>query len=827
MHAFSRNFPVDLVKGSFAVFIILAFFLFSLVDAQNEDTLNLSTPSEEAPAPNTETSTPSKEGSAPNIETSAPSEEASAPSRKTYNPSTFSIEGMVNPLIGLPPEPQYINYAIKGVYENETWFSDIPEWHYYDLFGNKIIDGYYLYGLTMNRNTQGTGLGNLILHPFLKKWLMGLAEVSDLRENSGILAMFGDRIKSEFTPFSLKQTLFAGTRFDVFYKQNSLTFLTNRISSTGMYGMLTDVDVGRTPTQSADWLTGVHGVRKFGEIVDIGGTYMNIHHEESKNWGNPFSGVDSDTLFKKTPTGLSLFGLDFKMKLNKIQANGEYLRSQEILDGDFQPKPGDVATLNGHYNFSEKWMAGGESYSIGSRFQTNFTCPAHEDGDFDLGKYQYSLVEDNDDNDDYPENGRSKYPYYTPTLQQGDPDGVLPAQYDKDKNGLFDYKEDFLNYDADPPESKILFDRNNNGTPDEIENDAYPDYPYVPGYYLPGERYWRYDDVYDKWENMTADSLTHKGLAGLHFYSRYKILPNLEATVGGIFDRSQEKTFQLTYDINGAVAGEVHDFENATSLYFLTHYKKDIAGDKYFTIDNFFRKVQDNIPNHTQGFSVNPDAGIISYYLIADELDYRDIFEDALRAEFTIIRNRGFNCTSVGKLEFQKHFPHLEFNYPDENISSLILLNKCHYIYLLPFLKDMFLIPKYKNYWEIKDYGPRSDSVDVTLDAKYRRNAMINAASVVCEWRVTEKIALTTGLQLKKFDDFIDNGENYWEPCFRVQLTVRDRYMYALALTTGFSRYSYLYSDKGRLHNPLNNPHGVVTNIDANEIFLKIHCGFL
>jgi len=33
--------------------------------------------------------------------------------------------------------------------------------------------------------------------------------------------------------------------------------------------------------------------------------------------------------------------------------------------------------------------------------------------------------------------------------------------------------------------SQIVFDRNNNGIPDDIEDDAYPDYPYVPSYYLP------------------------------------------------------------------------------------------------------------------------------------------------------------------------------------------------------------------------------------------------------------------------------------------------------------------------------------------------------
>ena len=783
MHAFSRNFLMFTVKGSFTAFIIFNAPLLYFVDAlalPNEDTLH--------------------------------------------------------PSIMLPPESQYLNYAQKGSYENETWFSEVPQWHYYDMFGNKLIDGFYLYGLSMNRNTLGSGTGNLALHPFLRMWFNGLVQVADLHDNGGIMVMVGDRVKSQFTPFSFNQTLFGGARFDVYYKQNSLSLLTNRISNTGTFGVVLNQN---TATPTADWLTGGHAKRKFGEVADVGGTYVNIHHEESKNWGNPFSGVDSDTLTKKTPTGLSLYGLNFNLNLNnKVKAYAEYLKSQEYLDGSFLPKGGAVATLNGNWDLSEKLRFGGEFYSIGSRFQTNFSCPAHPYGDGielepgyvyqEYGKYQYSLVEDNDDKDEFPENGRSKYLYYTQQEFQGDPDGVIPTYYDKDKNGVWDYQEEFLMFDADPPESKILFDRNNNGTADVLEDDPYPDYPYVPSYYLPNERYYRFDEMDDKWEYKWADSMTHKGLAGVHLYGRFELLPNLAITVGGIFDKSQEKTFQTIYDTNRVAMGDTFGDEKASDIYVLAHYKKELAEDKYLMIDNLFRKIQDNIPNHTTEFYIDPGTEAVSYYLIQDKLDYRDMFGDALRAEFTLFRNRGFNFTSAEKFEFQKHTPHLEFNYSDMSISSLTLLNKCHYIYLLPFSKDLFLIPKYQNYWEIKSYGPRPDTlVDAELDAKFRRNAMINAASMVCEWKITEKTALTSGLQLKKFDDFHDMVEGYWEPCFRIQLMIKDRYAgVVLILTTGFSRYSYLYNNKEIMHNPLNNPHRVVKNIDAHDIFIKLHCGF-
>jgi hypothetical protein len=747
-------------------------------------------------------------------------------------------EDSLNQSVNFASEPQYTNYAKKGSYENETQFSEVPAWHYYDMFGNKIMDGFYMYGLSKSRNSISIGgQDNVALHPLFLRWLNGLMQVGDLHDDAGILAMIGDRIKTEFTPFTLKQSLYSGARFDAFYKPVSLSFVTNRISNTGTYGMIVDQST-QSPDGLADWLTGLHGKGKIGELGNVGATYVNIHHEASKDYSNPYSGVSSDTSIKKIYTGLSLYGLDLNFKNDKAQAYAEFSRSQEFLDGSFLPKGGNVAALNGRYDISDILRLGGEFYSIGSRYQTNFTCPFHKAGDQavanlqsgSMGRYQYSLVEDNDDKDEFPENGRSRYYYYTMTAQQGDPDGTIPENYDKNKNGIWDFDEDFLSYECDPADSRILFDRNNNGIPDEVEDDAYPDYPYVPSYYLPGERYYRFDDFDNKWEVKRADSMTHKGLGGIHLYGRYKLLPELELTLGGVFDRSQEETFQKQYDTNGVPVKEIFDFEHSTNLYLLAHYKKDIARDQSITIDNYFRKVNDNIPNHTQNFSVDKDNGNVTYTTVIDELDYRDMFADALRAEFSLFRNRGFNYTGAGKFEFQKHLAHPEFNYPDKNITSLALVNKCEYIFLLPFFKDIFLIPKYKNVWENKSYGPRVESgnaFDAKYDVKYRGNNMTNALYLVCEWKMTEKTAFTGGLQLKTFNDLFDSGENYLEPCGSIQLMIKDRYAgMAVALTIGYSRWAYLYGDRERpFHNSLNNPHRVSNNIDAHEVFIKVHAG--
>jgi len=720
----------------------------------------------------------------------------------------------------------YSNYAQKGSYEDVPWVGEVPAWNYYDIFGNHLLEGFYLYGMSLDRNSEGGGTSAISLHPFLLKWMNGLVQVGDVSDNCGILAMVGDRVKSEFTPYTFKQSLYCGVRidafFDFFHGANSVSLITSRISNTGTYGML----VARgTETSNGDWLHGAHIMKNIDDLASFGATFINAHHEEG-SMPNKFDGALADSFPENTPTALTLYGVNGRCNLPqlKLELDGEYARSQEVFGGSFKPDAGNVATLKARWNMIDQLRFGGESYLIQSRYKTTFSDPVLPLGDaLGSGKYLYSLIEDNDDRDEYPENGISKLN----TVPRGDFDGVIPLEYDKDKNGKHDFEEDFLSYDCDPPRSKLYFDRNNNGVPDDIEDDAYPDYPHVPSYYLPRERYLRYDDLEGLWKTDTSDGQVSKGLLGFHLYGTYTFFQDLDLTLGGIMENSEKNSFQKRYE-DTTVIGTTYDPENATTFYSLVQYKKDMGKDKYLTIQNYARKIQDNIPNHTQTFSfgMDPAAGKEGtlYNYAVDQLDYRDAFVEMLIAEYTLFKNRGFNFTTRGKYEFTKHLPHLDFNYQDANISSATLVNKCQYIYLLPVLKDMFLIPKFKDMVEFMGYGPRSD----LLDNKYRRGTMSNAAYLVYEWKFTQKTAITSGLQFTAFNDFFNNDENFYHGNFTIQLLMKDRYTgLNTILTTGFSKYRYtFYNAPGIAHNPLNNPHRITDNISSYDWFLKIHCGF-
>jgi hypothetical protein len=101
---------------------------------------------------------------------------------------------------------------------------------------------------------------------------------------------------------------------------------------------------------------------------------------------------------------------------------------------------------------------------------------------------EYGIVEDNDDDDQWPDDfvedvaspGRLSYPGWPNASVYPGLDENLDNIPDVDRNENFvpDWEEAFMVYDADPPEFVYGVDFNNNGLPDFRENDDLPDYPY-------------------------------------------------------------------------------------------------------------------------------------------------------------------------------------------------------------------------------------------------------------------------------------------------------------------------------------------------------------
>ncbi len=169
-----------------------------------------------------------------------------------------------------------------------------------------------------------------------------------------------------------------------------------------------------------------------------------------------------------------------------------------------------------------------EPYSLPRTTEFNEQSP-YDDGD-------YILIEDDDDNDDWPDDD--------------DFDGVLPEADDRDQNGILDYQEDFLIFDADPPIFEDLLDLNNNDIVDALEDDYEPEYEYG----------------IDR--------------AGFHITADYEVLDNLTLAFGWLKEN------------------EVSSARQNNSKYFHLTYNRDIPDFGSIVFQNRFVRVRDDIPDY-------------------------------------------------------------------------------------------------------------------------------------------------------------------------------------------------------------------------------------
>ena len=187
-------------------------------------------------------------------------------------------------------------------------------------------------------------------------------------------------------------------------------------------------------------------------------------------------------------TGRALWGLNGAWEWGDAEVRWEYARNvefREFPDG----RPGyredrevrgirrwngaRSSTDAGAYYVNGRWRrgrveVGGELFSIAEEYDSGF-------------------VQDNDDDDRYPDIGHGHRPSPHYTTIPYDPDGVFPGNDrdndripDTNRNGnqVPDYLEAFLLYDVEPEEYAYGRDANNNGIPDHREDDLDSDYPY-------------------------------------------------------------------------------------------------------------------------------------------------------------------------------------------------------------------------------------------------------------------------------------------------------------------------------------------------------------
>ncbi len=234
--------------------------------------------------------------------------------------------------------------------------------------------------------------------------------------------------------------------------------------------------------------------------------------------GNPQDGTPKLVRVKSgVPTGLSLYSLNAHGVLHGFEINAEFSRSRSFFQyasGIPQPRvsldelsinalqretmPGGRSSINDNAFYltvkkdAERWGFGAEVFSIGPHYTTEFrSYIGRDERDTSGNPIAYNntmihrLIEDNDDDDRYPDSWYNNAP--SGLQGQSDVDGVFPG-LDEDKDGIPDtnrnfnavpdYQEPFLMYTADPPVYDFGEDANHNDVIDARENDIVADLPY-------------------------------------------------------------------------------------------------------------------------------------------------------------------------------------------------------------------------------------------------------------------------------------------------------------------------------------------------------------
>lgn len=289
----------------------------------------------------------------------------------------------------------------------------------------------------------------------------------------------------------------------------------------------------------------------------------------------------------------------------------------------------------------------GEAYSMAHNYNTSAILARGETNiDYsDEGRFFYELVDDNDDQDRFPDWQRifqnidvEVFPGYDENLDfisdfnQNDSED-LP-------NLVPDYDEPFLKYGTDRPEYLFGLDMNNNLWVDRFENDDEPDFPYPRDH------------------------------EGYNIYGGVDLLPGIRLTVG----RTDERL----------IAG---DGENATN-YVLFTLERDYPGLGRLKIYENFRIAKDNIENDLRQWSEFERRNVPT----VDPLAAQDTWINSTFLSFKYTKIEGVNFVSKFKYD---HW-HQNKRQPDlrEDSTFLGLINKVDlerkvaYVDLMPRIKN-------------------------------------------------------------------------------------------------------------------------------------------
>ena len=371
------------------------------------------------------------------------------------------------------------------------------------------------------------------------------------------------------------------------------------------------------------------------------------------------------------------------------------------------------------------WFLFGEAYSMDHDYNTSaFLARGGQSIDYsDKGSFYYELVDDNDDQDRYPDWQRifqasdfEVFPGYDENV-----DFVSDFNQNSTRdipNLVPDYEEPFLRFRTDRPEFLFGVDMNNNLWVDRFENDDEADYPYG------------------------------RDLRGYNVYAGADLIPGVRFTVG----RTDESL----------IAG---DGANTTNYAFFT-VEQDYAGLGRLRFFESFRVAEDSIANDLRQWS-DVDQGSVP---TLDPLAARDTWINSTFFSFDYTRIEDLTFTTKAKYDRW----HQRQEQPDLRDDSyfLGLINKIDHERRIA---RVIFLPRIKNELRLESPALKSDP---------RRREDTLLLSLLARWPLLDVSSMEVGVeyaifnQLRESDAAVREGllDDFSEVVGAVQFSTTPEY---------------------------------------------------
>ena len=389
-------------------------------------------------------------------------------------------------------------------------------------------------------------------------------------------------------------------------------------------------------------------------------------------------------------------------------------------------------------NVSKKaapYFAFGEFYSMDPRYNTQtFVTSGTGDFDYDNERNLIDLVDDNDDQDKFPDNVR--FDFLSGDLQ------VFPGWDqnndfvpDFNQNDTFvrsntepDYEEAFLRFYVDRPEFLFGVDMNNNFWVDQYENDEEPDYPY------------------------------RKDHQGFNIHVGADITPRARLVLGAL----REELISSNRENNGN--------------YLMFTYQRDTPRLGRFRVFEMSKLVKDNIPNALLQWA--PDNTLRGGELtkVEDPLLARDTWVNQLFVGHNLQVGSLFLMTKMNWLHFNQQMDEArraEFELDPADF-FFGLINKASYRFKLA---GWSLEPRWKS-----EFRKQSRSL-ISLNSA---TSLMELFSALVETRVLQVTKLQGGIEYAIFNDFDEDLNDFNAVTVAVQFSNESNYLgYKLRALTG------------------------------------------